>query len=160
MTYIIIGIIVWLIDIITKISAVKVLMPMRSVDIIKNILSFTYVENRGIAFGMFAGKRVLFIIISVIVLAAVVFVVVKTPKQSRSTFLKLGSALVISGAVGNLTDRIIKGFVVDFIEVKFIDFPVFNIADIAVCVGAAMLIIHFLFFDIKNVGSAEDKGDE
>ena len=105
-------------------------------------------------------KRVLFIIISVIVLAAVVFVVVKTPKQSRSTFLKLGSALVISGAVGNLTDRIIKGFVVDFIEVKFIDFPVFNIADIAVCVGAAMLIIHFLFFDIKNVGSAEDKGDE
>ena len=160
MTYIIIGIIVWLIDIITKISAVKVLMPIRSVDIIKSILSFTYVENRGIAFGMFAGKRVLFIIISVIVLAAVVFVVVKTPKQSRGKFLKLGSALVISGAVGNLTDRIIKGFVVDFIEVKFMDFPVFNIADIAVCVGAAMLIIHFLFFDIKNVGSAEDKGDE
>ncbi len=160
MTYIIIAIIVWLIDIITKISAVKVLMPIRSVEVIKNILSFTYVENRGIAFGMFAGKRILFIIISVIVLVAVVFVVVKTPKQSRGKFLKLGSALVISGAVGNLTDRIIKGFVVDFIEVKFIDFPVFNIADIAVCVGAAMLIIHFLFFDSKNVGSAEDKGDE
>ena len=160
MTYIIIGIIVWLIDIITKISAVKVLMPIRSVDIIKNILSFTYVENRGIAFGMFAGRRVFFILVSVIILAVVVFVVVKTHRQSRSAFLKLGGALVIRGAVGNLTDRIIKGFVVDFIEVRFIDFPVFNIADIAVCVGAAMLIIHFLFFDGKNVSSAEEKGDE
>ena len=160
MTYIIVAIVVWLIDIITKISAVKVLMPISSVEVIKNILSFTYVENRGIAFGMFVGQRVFFIIVSVIILAAVVFVVVKTPKQSRSTFLKLGGALVISGAVGNLTDRIIKGFVVDFIEVQFIDFPVFNIADIAVCIGAAMLIIHFLFFDGKNVSSAEDKGDE
>ena len=160
MTYIIVAIVVWLIDIITKISAVKVLMPISSVEVIKNILSFTYVEIRGIAFGMFAGRRVFFIIVSVIILAAVVFVVVKTPKLSRSAFLKLGGALVISGAVGNLTDRIIKGFVVDFIEVRFIDFPVFNIADIAVCVGAAMLIIHFLFFDGKNVSSAEDKGDE
>ncbi len=160
MTYIIIAIIVWLIDIITKISAVKFLMPISSVEVIKNILSFTYVENRGIAFGMFAGRRVFFIVVSVIILAVVVFVVVKTPRQSRSAFLKLGGALVISGAVGNLTDRIIKGFVVDFIEVRFIDFPVFNIADIAVCVGAAMLIIHFLFFDGKNVSSAEEKGDE
>lgn len=160
MTYIIIAIIVWLIDIITKISAVKFLMPISSVEVIKNILSFTYVENRGIAFGMFAGRRVFFILVSVIILAVVVFVVVKTPRQSRSAFLKLGGALVISGAVGNLTDRIIKGFVVDFIEVRFIDFPVFNIADIAVCVGAAMLIIHFLFFDGKNVSSAEEKGDE
>ncbi len=160
MTYIIVAIVVWLIDTITKISAVKVLMPISSVEVIKNILSFTYVENRGIAFGMFAGQRVFFIIVSVIILTAVVFVVVKTPEQSRSAFLKLGGALVISGAVGNLTDRIIKGFVVDFIEVQFIDFPVFNIADIAVCIGAAMLIIHFLFFDGKNVSSAEDKGDE
>ena len=160
MTYIFVVLIALLIDIFTKLAAVKILMPINSVEIIKNILNFTYVENKGIAFGMFAGRRFLFIIMSLVILVMVLLVIFKTPKEARSIFLKVGGALVVSGAVGNLIDRVFKGYVVDFIELRFIDFPVFNVADIAVCIGAAMLIIHFLFFDGKNVNAAEEKDNE
>lgn len=157
MTYIIIAVITLLADLLSKAAAVKILMPVGSVDVIENVLSFTYVENKGIAFGMFAGQRIWLILISIVILAVVLTAIHKTPAHSRSVFLKLGGAFVASGAVGNLADRIFNGFVIDFIEVRFIDFPVFNIADIAVCAGAAMLIIHFLFFDEKNIESAEEK---
>ena len=160
MTYFFVSIITLLIDILSKSAAVKLLMPLKSVEVIKNILSLTYLENKGIAFGMFAGRRLLFVIISFFILVAVLFAIFKTPKDQRSVFLKLGGAFVVSGAIGNLIDRILKGYVVDFIEVKFIDFPVFNVADIAVCVGAAMLIIHFLFFDGRNADITEDKNNE
>ena len=137
-------------DIFTKILASKKLAPISSIEMIKNIISFTYVENKGIAFGMFQGGRVIFILVSIIVLALLLLTLKKTPKEKRTFFLKSGVAFTVSGALGNLIDRIVYGYVVDFIEVTFIDFPVFNIADIAVCVGAAFLVIHFLFFESKN----------
>lgn len=159
MLYIIVAAILLVADILTKILAVEKLAPIYSVEVIKNILSFTYVENKGIAFGMFSGGRFIFIAITLIILILILLIIKKTPNENRSAFLKLGGAFVISGAIGNLIDRIVYGYVVDFIEVKFIDFPVFNVADIAVCVGAGFLLIHYLFVDGKN-NAREESADE
>ncbi len=159
MLYIITAAIVLVADILTKIVAVKNLAPVYSVEVIKNILNFTYVENKGIAFGMFSGGRFVFIAVTVIILILILLIIFKTPKEKRSAFLKLGGALVVSGAIGNLVDRVLYGYVVDFIEVKFIDFPVFNVADIAVCIGAGLLLIHYLFIDGKN-NVREENADE
>ena len=159
MLYIITAAIVLVADILTKIFAVKNLAPVYSIEVIKNLLSFTYVENKGIAFGMFSGGRFVFIAVTLVILFLVLTIIFKPPKEKRSVFLKSGGALVVSGAIGNLVDRILYGYVVDFIEVKFIDFPVFNVADIAVCVGAGILLIHYLFIDGKN-NVREENADE
>lgn len=70
---------------------------------------------------------------------------------------KSSLALVIGGAVGNLIDRIRLGYVIDFFDFRLIDFPVFNVADIAVCIGVGMLMIHLIFFDDN---SKDDKNDK
>ncbi len=159
MLYIITAAIVLVADILTKILAVKKLAPVYSVKVIKNILNFTYVENKGIAFGMFSGGRFAFIAITIAILILIILIIFKTPKEKRSAFLKFGGALVVGGAIGNLVDRVLYGYVVDFIEVKFIDFPVFNVADIAVCIGAGLLLIHYLFIDGKNNVREENADD-
>ena len=94
---------------------------------------------------MFSGGRVVFIAVSLIVMAVLLIIVFKTPKDTRTVWLKGGASLVIAGAIGNLIERIVKGYVVDFFDFRLINFPVFNVADIAVCVGVVMLLIHFLF---------------
>lgn len=145
MIYILIAVIFLAADFITKISAVRCLTEVSTMPIFENILHLTYVENRGIAFGMFSGGRVVFIGVSIAVMAVLTIMLFKTKKEDRSVWLKLGTAMVLSGAAGNLFERITKGYVVDFIDFRMIDFPVFNVADIAVCVGVALLVIHFLF---------------
>ncbi len=138
------------IDILTKISAENSLKAIETIPIIQDIFHLTYVENRGIAFGMFSGGRVYFVIISLIILALLAVVLLKTPKESRTVWLKMATAFIYGGAIGNMVERIFKGYVVDFLDFRIIDFPVFNVADIAVCVGAAMLIIHFLIAEDKK----------
>lgn len=162
MIYVIVAIMVIAADIITKIMAENSLMPVGTFSIIKDIIHLTYVENRGIAFGMFSGGRVVFIIVSLVVLAVLGVVVCRTKEELRSKWMKTGVALIFSGAIGNLIERIYKGYVVDFIDFKVIDFPVFNIADIAVCTGAALLVIHFLFIEdkISKTTEAEDNDSE
>lgn len=145
MIYIIIGALFLAADYITKLWAAEALTKVSTVPIIENIFHLTYVENRGIAFGMFSGGRVVFIAVSLVVMAILLMIVFKTPKSARTIWLKGGTSLVISGALGNLAERITKGYVVDFFDFRLINFPVFNVADIAVCAGVALLLIHFLF---------------
>ena len=102
----------------------------------------------------------MFIIVSLIVLFLLAFVVFKTEKPVRSLWLKAGSALIFGGAIGNMIERVTKGYVVDFLDFRIIDFPVFNIADIAVCVGAAMLVIHFLYAEQHMTKKAEEEESE
>lgn len=142
MMYIFLALLILIADTITKIWATGRLKEIGTIPIIEDIFHLTYVENDGIAFGMFGGGRIFFIIISVLVLAILAVYVYKT--KYRTIWLKLGSVCVASGAIGNIIDRIFRGFVVDFLDFRIINFPVFNIADIAVCVGAAMLAIHFI----------------
>ena len=124
-------------------------------NIIPQVLSFTYIRNEGAAFGILQGARVFFIIVTLaVILGALVYVIKTKPK---SLLEKWALCLMAGGAVGNLIDRAIFGYVRDFILVEFIDFPVFNIADCFVCIGAGLYIL-YAFSDILR--KEEPKKDD
>ena len=136
----VIFIILLLADQLTKLWAVKVLKPIGSIPVIRNVLEIYYVENRGAAFGIMQNKQWFFLIITLAVLAG------KIPEERHFTPLKICLYFVGAGAVGNMIDRIFRKYVVDFVYFSLINFPVFNVADIYVTVAAVMLVILILFF--------------
>ena len=141
MGYILLSSLVFVLDILTKLIAKGKLAEVSTIPLWQNVFHLTYVENRGIAFGMFGGGRVFFILLTVVVLVGLWYLYQKTEK--KTPWLRYGMAGVVGGAMGNLADRIFRGYVVDFLDFRLIDFPVFNVADIAVCLGAVMLVVHF-----------------
>lgn len=146
MLFAIVALSVVLADILSKYLVVQLLLPLgHSVTVIPYVLDFTYVENRGMAFGLLADNRWIFMIISVVLLAVILFMI-KYSQINHVLFL-VSLAMIFGGGIGNMLDRIFLGYVVDFAEVTFIDFPVFNIADSVVVVGAILLAIYFIFFD-------------
>ncbi|MBO5364516.1 MAG: signal peptidase II [Clostridia bacterium] len=135
------SIFILIIDVITKFLAEGKLQQMATLPVWQGVFHFTYVENRGIAFGMFGGGRIVFILLTVLVLVLLAVFYRKTNHKTK--WLCYGLSLIFGGAIGNLLDRIFRGYVVDFLDFRLIDFPVFNVADIAVCIGAVLLVIHF-----------------
>lgn len=130
-----------IIDQLSKYFAVKYLKPIGSFPIINNIFHFTYVENRGAAFGILQNRTLFFIVITVIVGTILIYSIVKIP---GSTFYKFTLSMILGGAIGNLIDRVRLGYVVDFIDFKF--FPaVFNLADSMIVVGAFLLCYILIF---------------
>ena len=128
-----------LIDRITKALALKHLAPIGAKGAVPGLLSWAYVENRGMAFGMASGMVWLLIGLTAVVIAAMIAYLIRRPNESA--LMRLGLWFVIGGGLGNLYDRIAYGFVVDFIRLDFIDFPVFNGADIFVCTGGALVVL-------------------
>ena len=136
----IIGIIVLLIDIISKRLVINFLIENESFKIIDNFFSLTYVKNTGVAFSMIEGYVWLIIIATIIIL----FMLFKYIKEGISNNCELVSyGFIIGGAVGNLVDRIFYGYVVDFFDFNIFGYqaPIFNIADIFIVVGVLMLIL-------------------
>jgi len=134
------------IDQITKYIAVITLQGNPSVHLIGDFLRFTYVENRGAAFGMLQGQRVFFIVTTIILIAVLLYLILINKKVTNAT--KLTLSLVLSGAIGNFIDRFRLGYVIDFVDVRFgdfYDFPVFNVADSCLVVGVIILIGLILF---------------
>lgn len=107
-------------------------------------VNFTYLENRGAAFGILQDKRFFFLIITLVIVCYLLYHFYNTYKTNPK-ILNISLALIISGALGNFYDRFVNGFVVDFIEFSFFNFPVFNVADIFVTVGCALMIIYIIF---------------
>ncbi len=136
------------VDIATKLGAIKYLKPIDTLPFWEGVFHLTYVENRGAAFGMMQGGRIFFILISIIILGAIFYFAKRYKNQSRC--LDFGLVLLSAGAIGNLIDRVFRGFVVDFLDFCLIDYPVFNMADIFVCVGAGLLAVFIIFFEGKN----------
>lgn len=115
---------------------------------IGNVFSFTYVQNRGAAFSMLSGRLGLLSVFSIaFCIGVVVYWFVKKPTDK---LLCSSLAMMAAGAMGNTVDRLMYGYVVDFIKTEFINFPVFNIADIAITVGAALLVVSVCLEDRKN----------
>ena len=146
MIYILIIIAGIVLDRITKIYAVK--------HFISNphsgsLINLTYLENRGAAFGILQDKRILFVILTLAIVLYLLYYFI-TNLKSNPLILNIAFSLIISGALGNFYDRLFQGYVVDFIEFAFVDFPVFNIADIFVTVGCGLLIIYILFHGEKR----------
>lgn len=135
-----------LIDQLTKLWAVKILKPIGSIPIIRNVLEIYYVENRGAAFGIMQNKQWFFLLITLAVLAGLVWVSGRIPDEKHFVPLKICLYFVGAGAVGNMIDRVFRKYVVDFIYFSLINFPVFNVADIYVTVAAFLLVGLILFF--------------
>ncbi len=130
-------------DQITKQLASLYLAGKSGITLIPGVFELSYVENQGAAFGMMRGRFWLFIAIAVIIAALAVYAYVRTPGGRHYFPLRAVCLLLFSGAVGNMIDRLVRGYVVDFLYFSLIDFPVFNLADCCVCVGAFLLIVFF-----------------
>ena len=148
------------VDQITKALAVAYLKPVATVPIIQDVLHLTYRENTGAAFSILDGFRWGFVILAVIVCGVVVYI--NAARKIDSKLFYTASILVVSGAIGNVIDRIATGSVVDFVDFRLINFAVFNFADICLTVGVALLFIYFLFFYGKNKKTvkAEEPSDD
>ena len=137
-----------LLDQLTKWLAVKFLMPIDTCPLLQDILHLTYTENRGAAFGMLANNRWVFLIISTIAILGMIFYLFSGLSEGRLAGISL--AMLISGGIGNMIDRIFLGYVVDFIDFRLINFAIFNGADSFVCVGAGLLILSLVLDIIKE----------
>lgn len=115
--------------------------------VIPGILDFQYLENRGAAFGMLADHRWVFMIATVLFLAVAIYAVFAM--KARHPLINYALMLIISGGIGNMIDRIFRGYVIDFINFSFVHFFVFNIADCCVVIGCVLFVI-YLIFDIKH----------
>lgn len=147
-----------LIDQISKYWVVNNIGVTDSITIIPKLIDFVYVKNTGAAFSFLSDKTYgVWILsgISIIFCVCVVLFMIKSKPKNRLLMVSL--ALMLSGAVGNVIDRILRGFVVDFIETTFIKFPVFNIADIAITLGAFLVILYILFFDKAKTNEEQEK---
>ena len=131
-----IGILVFVIDQLVKHLVVSTMHLGQSFPVIKGIFHITYVLNPGAAFGMLEHQRWFFIVVALAAVLLGVFFYRKL--QQESILMRSGAGLLLGGAVGNLADRIQSGLVVDFLDFRV--WPVFNIADIAICAGAGILI--------------------
>ncbi len=145
-----------LIDQLTKLYAINVIKPQRFVSVIDNFYYFTYVENRGAAFGMMQNKQLFFIIITVVIFAVLGYVLVKYKIEGKLFYT--ATVLIFAGGIGNLIDRIFRGYVVDFLQFSFFP-PVCNLADYYITVGAVMLIISVAFCK-KNIAPRKIKAEE
>ena len=134
------------VDQITKYIALTQLKTIGSVTFIDGFMDFTFVENRGAAFGIFSGKTWLLLVISIIICAVLVWAMTKMPKTKEYRKLRVTFVLILSGAVGNIIYRALRGYVVDFFEFTFIKWPVFNMADIYVVVGTIVMAVIIMFF--------------
>ncbi len=134
-----------LLDQFTKLLAVKHLMGKPSIPIIPGILELEYLENRGAAFGLLQNQKVLFLLIGTVFLIVVLYYLCRLSTDRRYRLVRFFMCLIAAGAAGNMIDRFRQEYVVDFIYVSCIDFPIFNVADMYVTVSAAAMILLLLF---------------
>lgn len=135
--FFIIGIIILIIDQITKVVMIN-----KNISIIPNFLNFTYTKNFGGAFGI--GSKYIVLIISILIIIGIIIYIVKYKEKIKNY---LPYTLIIWGSIGNLIDRIVRGYVIDFIDVNLFNFPNFNISDISIVLGV-ILIVYKIIKDI------------
>ena len=130
----------------TKALAVKHLMDQDPFVLIEGVFQLRYLENRGAAFGMMQGQKTFFLITAVIAVAMIAYAYFKLPWEKRFHPLRAVGLCIAGGAVGNLIDRVMLGYVVDFFYFELIDFPIFNVADIYVTCATIILALLILFY--------------
>ena len=146
MNFFVISFLVILADRLTKMLVMDRMQEGMSIPVVQGFFNFTYVLNPGAAFGMLPNNRVFFIALTVAVL--VIAFVARKQIAKEGPWFTYGMSLFLGGAIGNLLDRIKTGLVVDFFD--FIVWPVFNVADIAICVGVGMIIWSVLKDETKQ----------
>lgn len=131
-------------DIMTKIWAENALRE-KPIVLINGVFELRYLENRGAAFGLLQNQRTFFIILTVVFLAAMIYIYTRIPNESRYLALRLLVVIVSAGAFGNFYDRLTLTYVRDFLYFSLIDFPIFNVADIYVTCSAVVFFVLVVF---------------
>ena len=137
---------IFLVDQATKFMVATKLMLGEEVPVLENFFYITSHRNAGAAFGILQHQRWLFIVTTIIAVSFIVWYLNQS-KHHSNKLLPLGLSFVLGGALGNLLDRVLRGQVIDFLQFNFgtYVFPVFNIADCAICVGAVLVILNTMF---------------
>lgn len=140
-TTIIISIILLCIDQISKLLVVNLLTKTDSITIIKNFFYLTYINNDGAAFSILVGKRIFLILIAVLVIVMLIRYIKKNNIRNKLELVSI--SLIIGGSLGNLMDRVIRGYVIDFLDFKIFNynFPIFNLADTFIVIGVILLLL-------------------
>ncbi|MDD7403056.1 MAG: signal peptidase II [Butyribacter sp.] len=149
-TFGILGVVCFIVfDQLTKLWAILNLEGTQGIPVIPDVFELQYLENHGAAFGILQNQRWLLLIISFLILILLCAVYAKIPEGKRFLPLKAVSILLAAGAIGNMIDRILMGYVIDFLYFKLIHFPVFNVADCYVVIAAfaAFFLICFYYKD-------------
>lgn len=139
------------IDQFTKYLAVLYLMPIGEYVLIEGVFSLLYLENAGMAFGLLQGGRWIFVVVTVFALGFMAFYYITMPHSRYHTVLRAFLLMLAGGGIGNFIDRLLNGFVVDFLYFSLIDFPVFNVADIFIVVGTIGIGIMVIFIKEPQV---------
>lgn len=132
-------------DRITKIWAVNNLKGNDGITVIEGFFDLAYLENRGAAWGIFQGRTTMLALLTAIIITGIIVNFYRT--KQKSMLFTLSNAFIVTGAVGNLIDRVRDGFVVDFLEFHYgtrYYFPTFNVADMFVTLGTVFLILYIL----------------
>lgn len=142
LTMIILTIIFLAIDIVSKLIVSNLMNVNDSIMVIKNFFYITYVRNTGAAWSIFAGETWLLIIVSLIIISVIIYCVYKNKPKSKLEII--GYSMILGGAFGNFIDRIIYGYVIDFLDFNIFgyDYPIFNLADSFILIGVILLIIY------------------
>lgn len=148
----IIAAVVVIADQIIKFAVVANVKPAGSISVIDGLFSLQYVENRGVAFGMFKDMRWVFVALTSILIFAIIFYMFKKRPQGKAFYILAG--LIIGGGIGNLIDRIAYGYVIDYLSLSFFP-PVCNFADYCITGGVIVLAVFLLFKKPKK----EEKND-
>lgn len=130
----------------TKWFAVAKLKGNDAFVIIKGVFELHYLENRGAAFGVMQGKKVFFIIITIVMVLFLIYAFGRIPAEKLFYPLHAICITLFAGAVGNFIDRVAHNYVIDFFYFSLINFPIFNVADIYVTCAVALFVILFLFY--------------
>ena len=134
------------------------LKPIGSVLVLKNFLQFSYFENDGAMMGMMSGKTLTMTILAVICLAVIAFVIFSGKIKFGVDYCCI--VLMMSGGLGNIIDRIFRGYVIDYIEVLFVDFYIFNFADCLVTCAAVAIICNQIYEMIKEYKVKKEKASD
>ena len=146
------------IDQLIKLWAVQALQPVGAMPFIPHVVELRFVLNQGMAFSLLSGKQLFLIIATSAALLAVAYGLFFRSRGKRLQQAAL--VLVLGGGIGNLIDRVLNGEVVDYINLLFMQFAVFNFADICVCVGVGLLMLVVLLDSFKKEETAKQKADD
>ena len=140
--------IIAILDQAAKLFAAGLLPSVKTIPLIEDVFHLTYVENSGAGFGVFKDFTWLLTALTILVILAVVIYYVE--KRPKNKWLITALTFMMGGAVGNVIDRVRLGYVIDFFDFTLIDFPVFNVADCFITVGAVIFAIYVLFLSDKK----------
>lgn len=147
-----------LVDQLIKKAAVTSLKGQDGIVLIKNVLGLTYAENTGAAFSAFSDSTITLSVVTLLMLVAVVAFLFFAKISNKA--VNVGVTMILGGGVGNLIDRFAQGYVVDYIETLFVDFPVYNFADICVTVGVAIVCVCLIYDMIKEEKQKKNAKEE